>query len=110
MLAAARSLEAGSSFLARKKARQARSGHRGYVLEATRSLEAGSSFLARKKARQARLDTGGMCWRRRVPSKPGAISSPVKKESASDTRRLFFAKSAKSMILVRRTSSIFVII
>ncbi|MCL1845820.1 MAG: prepilin-type N-terminal cleavage/methylation domain-containing protein [Defluviitaleaceae bacterium] len=50
MSAAARSLEAGSSFPARKKARQARIGHRRHVSAAARSLEAGSSFLARKKS------------------------------------------------------------
>ncbi|MCL1844468.1 MAG: hypothetical protein FWF77_01030 [Defluviitaleaceae bacterium] len=51
---------------------------------ATRSLEAGSNF-----------DTGNMCRRRRVPSKPGAISEEgqrrKKNESASVTRRLVFA-------------------
>ncbi|MCL1844725.1 MAG: hypothetical protein FWF77_02365, partial [Defluviitaleaceae bacterium] len=47
-----------------KKARQARSGHRGHVSAATHSLEAGSSFLIHKK-----------------------------NESASDTRRLIFFTS-----------------
>ncbi|MCL1844377.1 MAG: hypothetical protein FWF77_00535 [Defluviitaleaceae bacterium] len=46
----------------RKKARQARSGHRGHVLGATHSLEA-----------------GGMCWGRHILSKPGAVSRCVKK-------------------------------
>ncbi|MCL1845108.1 MAG: hypothetical protein FWF77_04310 [Defluviitaleaceae bacterium] len=32
-----------------KKARQARSGHRGHVSAAARSLEAGGSFPVRKK-------------------------------------------------------------
>ncbi|MCL1845703.1 MAG: hypothetical protein FWF77_07350 [Defluviitaleaceae bacterium] len=42
------SLEAGCRFPAHKKARQARSGHRGHVSAATRSLEAGSNFPAQK--------------------------------------------------------------
>ncbi|MCL1846094.1 MAG: hypothetical protein FWF77_09345 [Defluviitaleaceae bacterium] len=37
------------SFTANKKARQARSGHRGHVSKSAHSLEAGSSFLAHKK-------------------------------------------------------------
>ncbi|MCL1844987.1 MAG: hypothetical protein FWF77_03695 [Defluviitaleaceae bacterium] len=44
MSESAHSLEAGSSFLTHKKARQARIGHRGHVLAATHSLEAGSSL------------------------------------------------------------------
>ena len=36
------------------------------------------------------VGTGDMCRNRRVPSKPGAITRPKKKESASVTRRLFF--------------------
>ncbi|MCL1845691.1 MAG: hypothetical protein FWF77_07290 [Defluviitaleaceae bacterium] len=47
--AAAHSLEAGCSFIARKKVRQARSGHRGHVSAAAHSLEVGCSFIARKK-------------------------------------------------------------
>ncbi|MCL1844671.1 MAG: hypothetical protein FWF77_02080 [Defluviitaleaceae bacterium] len=47
--AAARSLEAGSSFPAHKKARQARSGHRGRMSEAAHALAAGSNFPAYKK-------------------------------------------------------------
>ncbi|MCL1844952.1 MAG: hypothetical protein FWF77_03515 [Defluviitaleaceae bacterium] len=50
MSESARSLEAGSNFLAQKKARQARTGHRGHVSESARSLEAGSNSLAQKKA------------------------------------------------------------
>jgi len=46
-------------------------------------------MFAKKRAKRA-MDTGDMCQRRRVPSKPGAVSLPAKKESASDTRRLFF--------------------
>ncbi|MCL1844711.1 MAG: hypothetical protein FWF77_02295 [Defluviitaleaceae bacterium] len=49
MSAATHSLEAGCRFSAHKKARQARSGHRGHVSESAHSLEAGSSFLAHKK-------------------------------------------------------------
>ncbi|MCL1845376.1 MAG: hypothetical protein FWF77_05695 [Defluviitaleaceae bacterium] len=49
MSAAACSLEAGSSFPAHKKARQARGGHRGHVSAAASSLEAGSSLASRKK-------------------------------------------------------------
>ncbi|MCL1845281.1 MAG: ribosome small subunit-dependent GTPase A, partial [Defluviitaleaceae bacterium] len=45
---AARSLEAGGSFAAHKKVRQAHGGHRGHVSEAARSLEAGYSFTAKK--------------------------------------------------------------
>gem|GEM_PF-7120707 len=48
-MAATYSLEAGSSFPDRKKARQARIGHRGHMLAATYSLEAGSNFPDRKK-------------------------------------------------------------
>ncbi|MCL1844849.1 MAG: hypothetical protein FWF77_02990 [Defluviitaleaceae bacterium] len=88
-----------------KKARTSRSGHhgrserserfprhRGYVSAATHSLEAGSNFPAHKKRAKRAMDTGDMCRRRHIPSKPGAISRPIKKESASVTRRLFFAK------------------
>ncbi|MCL1844554.1 MAG: hypothetical protein FWF77_01475 [Defluviitaleaceae bacterium] len=53
------SLEAGSRFLTRKKARQARSGNRGHVAKSTHSPEAGSRFLTRKKARQARSGNRG---------------------------------------------------
>ncbi|MCL1845843.1 MAG: hypothetical protein FWF77_08060 [Defluviitaleaceae bacterium] len=44
------------------------------MLVATRSLEAGSSFRSMKKRALRALGTGDMCWRRRVPSKPGAVS------------------------------------
>ncbi|MCL1845500.1 MAG: hypothetical protein FWF77_06325 [Defluviitaleaceae bacterium] len=96
MSAATHSLEAGSNFLPDEKARQARSGHRGHVSAATHSLEAGSNFpVHKKKSRRVSLadsffakikkrakravGTGGTCWRRRIPSKPGTISRPIKK-------------------------------
>ncbi|MCL1845842.1 MAG: hypothetical protein FWF77_08055 [Defluviitaleaceae bacterium] len=49
MLAATRSLEAGSGLPFYEKARTARIGHRGHVLAATHSLEAGSGFRSMKK-------------------------------------------------------------
>ncbi|MCL1845543.1 MAG: hypothetical protein FWF77_06545 [Defluviitaleaceae bacterium] len=66
MLAATRSLEAGSGFPAHKKKesasvtrrlffakiKKARTGHRGHVSESTHSLEAGSNFLVHKKSRR----------------------------------------------------------
>ncbi|MCL1845674.1 MAG: hypothetical protein FWF77_07205 [Defluviitaleaceae bacterium] len=39
------------------------------------------------------VGTGGTCRRRRIPSKPDAVSCFRKKESASVTRRLFFLDS-----------------
>jgi len=59
VLAATRSLEAGSSFPKHEKARQARSGNRGHVLAATHSLEAGGRFPKHEKARQARSGNRG---------------------------------------------------
>ncbi|MCL1845463.1 MAG: hypothetical protein FWF77_06135 [Defluviitaleaceae bacterium] len=53
MSRAAHSLEAGSSFPAYKKARQARGGHRGHMSRVTHSLEAGSSFPLHKKNESA---------------------------------------------------------
>ncbi|MCL1845649.1 MAG: Rpn family recombination-promoting nuclease/putative transposase [Defluviitaleaceae bacterium] len=52
MSRATHSLEAGSNFLSHKKARQARTGHRGHISESAHSLEAGSNFLSHKKARE----------------------------------------------------------
>ncbi|MCL1845763.1 MAG: hypothetical protein FWF77_07650 [Defluviitaleaceae bacterium] len=53
MSAATHSLEAVSSFMLDKKARQARIGHRRHVSASARSLEAGSSFLAHEKIESA---------------------------------------------------------
>gem|GEM_PF-4805048 len=41
-----------------------------------------------------------MCRRRHILSKPGAISRPIKKESASVTRRLFFFAKLLVLILI----------
>ncbi|MCL1845276.1 MAG: hypothetical protein FWF77_05180 [Defluviitaleaceae bacterium] len=66
MLVATHSLEAGCSFPAHEKARQARGEHRGHVSKSTHSLEAISNFPAHEK-----------------------------NESASVTRRLVFADAEK---------------
>ncbi|MCL1844674.1 MAG: hypothetical protein FWF77_02095, partial [Defluviitaleaceae bacterium] len=71
------------------KARQARGGNRGHVSEATRSLEAGRRFLARQKRAKRAVGTGGMCRRRRIPSKPETVSRSIKKMS----RRVSLADS-----------------
>ena len=100
------------------QARQARSGHRGHVSAAAHSLEAGSSlpeqksapsaqwapgtcvgggafprsreqFTGAKKRAKRAVGTGDMCRRRRILSKPGAVSSSTKKMS----RRVTLADS-----------------